>query len=473
MNKNRKVSILRYWTTRYLLTLLIGLLIIAALSLFWIRQTTVDHRLNVTQLVAQEMADRVATEGAESGTLPREEVPDFFQERQSVLNIETNPLIYIVDNNGESITSNAIRGFEPELAFPASVLEKQDSIQRLNIDMVGSAYLVKAPIIQDGINIGWVVIIQPVNEVAQLNQEYGLVAIMVVALALLGWLTIYILSRRLSFPVKRVSGAAKLVKEQNYNFTLPENIREKEIHELVDSFKEMSARLQRLEKLRTELLAGVTHELKTPVTSISGLLQAVKDDVVTDEEAAEFIDISLKETERMKTMVVDLLAFNTFSANGVNVVMEKREMGGLLQEVVHQWGITNKESRTTLQLDVPDEEIYVQIDSARLQQIMINLLNNAQQSFGPEAEGTIHVNVKQENGQAYVEVTDSGKGIEEKEKEYIFERFFRGENKKYETHGLGLGLAFSLMIAQSLHGDLTLKNSNPGETTFVLRFPAE
>ncbi len=104
---------------------------------------------------------------------------------------------------------------------------------------------------------------------------------------------------------------------------------------------------------------------------------------------------------------------------------------------------------------------------------MINLLNNAQQSFGPEAEGTIHVNVKQENGQAYVEVTDSGKGIEEKEKEYIFERFFRGENKKYETHGLGLGLAFSLMIAQSLHGDLILKSSNPGETTFVLRFPAE
>ncbi|WP_252315704.1 HAMP domain-containing sensor histidine kinase [Sinobaca sp. H24] len=325
MNKNRKVSILRYWTTRYLLTLLIGLLIIAALSLFWIRQTTVDHRLNVTQLVAQEMADRVATEGGESGTLPREEVPDFFQDRQSVLNVETNPLIYIVDNNGESITSNAIRGFEPELAFPASVLEKEDSIQRLNIDVVGNSFLVKAPIIQDGANIGWVVIIQPVNEVAQLNQEYSLVAIMVVALALLGWLTIYILSRRLSYPVKRVSGAAKLVKEQNYNFTLPENIREKEIHELVDSFKEMSARLQRLEKLRTELLAGVTHELKTPVTSISGLLQAVKDDVVTDEEAAEFIDISLKETERMKTMVADLLAFNTFSANGVNVVMEKEK----------------------------------------------------------------------------------------------------------------------------------------------------
>ncbi|WP_252312257.1 hypothetical protein [Sinobaca sp. H24] len=236
MNKNRKISILRYWTTLYLLTLLIGLLIIAVLSLFWIRQTTVDHRLNVTQLVAQEMADRVATESG-SGTLPREEVPDFFQDRQSVLNIETNPLIYIVDNNGDSITSNAIRGFEPELAFPASVLEKQDSIQRLNIDMVGNSFLVKAPIIQEGANIGWVVIIQPVDEVAQLNQEYSLVAIMVIALSLLGWLTIYVLSRRLTYPVKRVSGAAKLIKDQNYNFTLPENVREKEIYELVNSFK--------------------------------------------------------------------------------------------------------------------------------------------------------------------------------------------------------------------------------------------
>ncbi|WP_252312112.1 sensor histidine kinase KdpD [Sinobaca sp. H24] len=235
----------------------------------------------------------------------------------------------------------------------------------------------------------------------------------------------------------------------------------------------MSARLQRLERLRTELLAGVTHELKTPITSISGLLQAVKDDVVTDEEAVEFIDISLKETERMKTMVADLLAFNTFSANGVNVVMEKREMGALLQEVIHQWEVTNKESRTTLQLDIPDEKVYVQIDSARLQQIMINLLNNAQQSFGTGMEGTICVNMKQEEEQAYIEVTDSGKGIGEEEKEYIFERFFRGENKKYETHGLGLGLAFSLMIAQSLNGDLSLKSSRPGETIFVLRFPIE
>ena len=81
--------------------------------------------------------------------------------------------------------------------------------------------------------------------------------------------------------------------------------KEQEVYELIHSFKEMTSKLEKLEALRTELLAGVTHELKTPITSISGLLQAMKDDVVSGEEAKEFLKISLNETEKMKKMVED------------------------------------------------------------------------------------------------------------------------------------------------------------------------
>src|SRR5699024_11404234 len=94
------------------------------------------------------------------------------------------------------------------------------------------------------------------------------------------FLYINFLKKQLKKPIKDVAEAAELIKEGNYEVQISENVREKEVYELIRSFKEMAIKLEKLENLRTELLAGVTHELKTPVTSISGLLQAIKDGVV-------------------------------------------------------------------------------------------------------------------------------------------------------------------------------------------------
>src|SRR5690606_39001734 len=118
---------------------------------------------------------------------------------------------------------------------------------------------------------------------------------------------------------------------------LPDYVKEQEVHDLVHSFKEMAQKLEQLEATRAELLAGVTHELKTPVTSISGLLQAVKDEVVTGEEAKDFLDISLKETTKMQVMINDLLEFNSFSANALPVTSEQHEANDLIEDMVHQW----------------------------------------------------------------------------------------------------------------------------------------
>ena len=162
------------------------------------------------------------------------------------------------------------------------------------------------------------------------------------SLAFLGLAVIYLLTRKLSKPIKEVAEAAKQIVEGNYDIHLEKGIKEKEVYELTRSFKEMSERLQQLELMRAELLAGVTHELKTPIASIDGLIQAVKDEVVTGEEAKEFLEISLKETNRLQKMVEDLLDFNYFAVGAIKVNKEMQNINQLIQEITHQWLIFRK-----------------------------------------------------------------------------------------------------------------------------------
>src|SRR5699024_4275143 len=107
-------------------------------------------------------------------------------------------------------------------------------------------------------------------------------------------------------------------------------------------FKEMAIKLEKLENLRTELLAGVTHELKTPVTSISGLLQAIRDGVVEKEEAAEFLDISIQESEKMKKMVEDLIALNAFATQAMPIDIEIVDVNETTRKFIRDCKITYK-----------------------------------------------------------------------------------------------------------------------------------
>jgi len=129
----------------------------------------------------------------------------------------------------------------------------------------------------------------------------------------------------------------------------------------------MSDRLQHLERLRTDLLAGVTYELKTPVTSISSLLQAVQDGVVTGKETEEYIGISLKEANRLKNMVADLVDYNVFVTGEVRMRAEVVQINPLLTEITHQWKLVQDNSAISIHSDITSEPIWAWIDPLRMQ----------------------------------------------------------------------------------------------------------
>ncbi|MBW5447569.1 HAMP domain-containing protein [Cohnella sp. CFH 77786] len=459
--KLKQTSLLSYWTIRYFIILCAGLLALAAAAVWWTHRETLDSRLQTVQLLAQELADRL---DRPDGTIavPRD-LKEHIEKRAQYFKL--GPVCAIVtDKDGKLLFSN-----EP--------LTQEDLRRKMTaaLDQAREPGMkaITAPIEHNGNKIGQVSLLQPVRSLAHLPPEaqWALV-LLLVSLTGLGWLTIYRLSRKLSRPIRKVASAAREISLGQYDVRLEANAKERELNELIVSFKDMAGKLKQLEHSRNFMLAGLTHELKTPVTSVKGLVHAVKEKIVRNEEADEFLEIALQETHRLERMIADLLDYNALAAGVVQVSRDRLDAGALLSEIVYQWTLHQDESIREPELSLPGQLIEVQGDPLRIQQILVNLLNNSAQARHPDRPLQIRIELlERDGGYAEIIVNDNGSGIPPSEQDLVFERFFRGESKKLAVRGLGLGLAFSRLIAQAQGGDLLFRESSNGGTSFSLTLP--
>ncbi|MFB9276656.1 ATP-binding protein [Cohnella cellulosilytica] len=476
MSNNPRRSLLYYWSIRYFIVLLVSIVIASSAIIFliyWDAKTKQRHGLE------QTVRDVVAEAAERDGKLPQGAELGRLLDRHARENgLWDRSFVFVFDREwslSEQFPSYApfeaeglIERLPPAAAGSVEIAELQSDENRL-------PYLAAvSPIRNAAGTTGYVAyLVQKETVLKTTPLEHRVLRFSIVAVAfIIGWGVLFLLTRRLLKPIQEAADAAKQIVAGNYRVDIDNSHDEREIHELMVSFKEMAERLEHLESLRNQLFLGVTHELKTPIASISGLIQAVKDEVVSEEEAKEFLEMSLKETGRLQKMVEDLLDFNRFAANSVTVTHRPVDLLAELNETVVRW--KQAQERTSVQPTVETagegETWEVLTDPVRLEQIMINLLNNARDAM--EEGGSILIRLHAEPSQYRIEVQDTGEGIPAEEQREIFQSFYRGEKKRTRTYGLGIGLPFSRLIAGSLGGDLALSRSGPEGTLFTLTIPA-
>ena len=179
------------------------------------------------------------------------------------------------------------------------------------------------------------------------------------------------------------------------------------------------------------------------------------------------MDICFMESQRLHRMVDDLLDFNSFAVGAVHVVKENRNLNELLDECVRQWKLTQENETINIQTILPEQQVYANTDGFRLQQVFINLFNNAKAAM--KDKGDITVKLYEEDHHLTIDVNDSGNGIPDNEKPFIFENFFRGEQKQKIVRGMGLGLSLCKLIMRALDGEIHLKDSSAKGTAFTVR----
>lgn len=256
--------------------------------------------------------------------------------------------------------------------------------------------------------------------------------------------------RRILHPVSVLSGAAKAMSEGNFSVRAPEGKATcPEIAELSASFNTMAEKLSQLEESRREFVANVSHELRSPITAISGYVEGMRDGTIGQEDYPQYLTIVSDETTRLKNLIGDLLKLSRLEKDDAALNKTNFDICELLSRVLlHRTGDLEAK-KMDVECDFAPEPCMVSADESRIEQVAVNLLDNAIK-FTPDG-GVIRMSVRVNQGICTVIVQDNGVGISPEDRPHVFERFYTADKAHTSGKGTGLGLSICQRIME-MHG---------------------
>lgn len=226
--------------------------------------------------------------------------------------------------------------------------------------------------------------------------------------------------------------------------------------------------LKKLEQMRKDFVANVSHELKTPVTSIKGFAETLMDGAMNNQQTLEaFLSIILKESERLQTLIQDLLELSKIEQQGFKLNLQQVDINKLLDEVNDLLTGRAQAKHIKLEYNRLSKPVFINGDLDRLKQVFINLVSNSI-NYTPE-DGHVEVVLQDNDEYVRIHVIDSGVGIEKEEIPRIFERFYRVDRaRSRNSGGTGLGLAIVKHLVEAHHGNIIVRSDIGKGSEFII-----
>jgi len=269
--------------------------------------------------------------------------------------------------------------------------------------------------------------------------------------------------RRMTRPLNNLIDAARRIESGDYSAQVPE-WGSQDLRSVARAFNSMSARLKAMDEQRRSFLADVTHELRTPLSVIRGQAEAISDGVYPA-DAAHLAPI-LDATATLDRLVDDLRTLVLTDAGNLVLHKEPTDIGALVHDTVESFGPQAQSAGVSLTVEVDDKIPTVEVDPARIRQVIGNLLSNAIRHT--PSGGSVKVAVNSTGSQVTITVIDTGEGIPPDLQPHVFERFVKGPN----STGSGLGLAIAREIVTAHSGRIDV-SSSPSGTTLTVALPTQ
>lgn len=240
-----------------------------------------------------------------------------------------------------------------------------------------------------------------------------------------------------------------------------------EINGLISIHNQELSRKKRLDQANKELLTSLSHDVRTPITSLLGYLDALESGIVSGDEKDEYIKIARKKAYDLKRLVDSLFDWFKIDSKELMLIMKDTDICELTKEIVIDWLPTLEQKRITPKIEIPDSEWIVELDISAYKRMVSNLIQNALEH---SSCNYVNVVVKQNYESISIIVKDNGIGIAKDKLPHIFERLYKGDmSRSRQSSGLGLSIVKELT---KMHGGRVTVQSNLGEyTEFNIELP--
>jgi len=284
----------------------------------------------------------------------------------------------------------------------------------------------------------------------------------------------YRFSRGIIAPVSRLKDVAVRISEGDLSRGITEE-GEGEVKELCRSLEFMRIKLkesiylqQKYDENRTFLISSISHDLKTPVTSIKGYIEGIIDGVAcTPEKMGHYLETARVKAILVDAMIDDLLLYSKLDLNQIPYHFEKTDLADYFADCLTDYSYEFEKANIRLSLRSELKgSVLVSIDRERMKRVVQNILDNARK-FTPKADGKVDILLRETRTSAIIEIRDNGKGIPEDDLPHIFERFYRADLSRQQADGSGLGLAIAKQIVEGHDGKIWV-TSIMGEGTRIM-----
>ena len=464
------------------------LLLTLSLSLicyFTVRSQRINARL---EYLASEAADIAYLAGGDGGSFTelfylQDSRTRMLNWKAKKVNDEFGAYIAVVDRWGNTMDNmRTAYSEDPDFVASLSGEEIRDALDKVLAgetirvqSMVGEAptFTVGVPFLQYN-SVTGAVLIQTRAQRIQSGMEDLIWIIGAAALSVLvvSGVAVSLLVRGIMQPLGDLTRAAAAMSDGDFSLRVDEERGDPEMRKLAGTFNTMSRKLKELEDSRRELVANVSHELRSPITSIRGFAEGLADGVIPKEEEPRVLQMIAGESRRMSTLIDDLLALSRLERDDAALDWSVFDINEMLRRALIRRMTDLDGKRIDVSCELAEDPCLVRADSDRIEQVVINLLDNAIK-FTPE-DGKIVLASEVRDNVAEITVRDNGVGIAPEDREKVFDRFFTADRAHTSGKGTGLGLSICQRIME-MHGQtISLLDSSEGAAfRFTLAYAGE
>ena len=390
-----------------------------------------DDLLSMLKDIEEKNTMNVSVYETTNGAFNPIYTPDKFLNFSSMISMSTIYDYYqqAVDNNGKAMiksdNSNGVLPYDMMFGFDMS-------LERPRMEMLACA-----TIVEENDSEYFVVVESEITPVTSTVETLKIQLLIITAIIIIISIFIAVITARyIAKPIQDTNKKAKQLANQNYDLTFTGGVY-KELWELTDTLTYTAHELQKVDSLRKELIANVSHDLRTPLTMITGYSEVMRD--LPNENTPENAQIIIDEANRLSELVNDLLDISKLESGAIAMQNCVFNLTDCIKAIFTRYTKLVKQNGYRIVFEHNDD-VYIFADPLRISQVMYNLLNNAINYCGEDKTVVVRQSVR--DGYVCIEVIDHGNGIEESQLEYIWDRYYKIDKEhKQAVIGTGLGLS--------------------------------